>query len=223
MADQETKPAEREWKPIPDPTVLTTQALAVAIQALEEKLTARQEGMREAIEARLQAMDKANHLAEETVTRVPTLLDRARQDIQVLFTEKIAGISRELMAMSELRDEKFVAIKEQFAEKDRAVSAAFASAEKAGDKQAASFAGQLTEVKGSLSKQVEQLSELLRATSASLDDKINDAKDRLNRIEGQAVGKLDVKSESHLNSSIIVSIIATLIAAAAFFSRFLGK
>ena len=221
MPDQEAKPPERDWRPVPDPTLLTTEALRAAVAALEEKLTARQDGMRDALEARLDASDRANVLAEQTMTRVPTLLDRARSDLMTLFNEKFDGFDKQIAAMSQLRDEKFTAIKEQFAEKDRAVSAAFASAEKAGDKQSSNFAGQLAEVKASLSKQIEQLSDSQRASSASLDDKINDAKDRLNRIEGQAVGKLDIKSESHLNTGMIVSVIAVLIAAVSLFGRFL--
>jgi glutamate mutase epsilon subunit len=125
-----------------------------------------------------------------------------------------------------LRDEKFNAIREQFTERDKAVTAALMAAEKAVDKQATSFSNSLsemkesfsmslTEIKASLNKQIEQLTELQRAGFAGLEDKINDSKDRLNRIEGQAVGQMDRRDSGHMQSGTIIAIISVVIAFAA--------
>jgi tetrahydromethanopterin S-methyltransferase subunit F len=51
-----------DWRPVPDPTILTTQQLEARVTAL-----------REIIEARLDAYDKAILLLQETANRRPTI------------------------------------------------------------------------------------------------------------------------------------------------------
>ncbi len=250
MAEGSDKPTERDWRPVPDPTLLTSAALREAVGSLEEKLISRLEGMRDTIEARLDASDRANLLAEQQLTRVPTLLDKEmgaaraltdsrfasmdRQfaDLGTLREEKFASIHQQVLDLLAIQTEKFSSIQTQFAERDtrteqsnqaskQAIDAALSAAEKAVNKQADAFSVASSKTEAAFTKQVDQLSELLKANTTALDDKINDAKDRLNRIEGQAVGKLEIKADTHGQTGTIVAIISIIISGIAVLATIL--
>src|SRR5271163_46358 len=76
-------------RPVPDPTLLTTQ------QLLRELST-----LRELIFTRLDAMDRATSLLSETVNRTPTV------------------VQTEISHVRELTGERFTAIDQQFRERD---------------------------------------------------------------------------------------------------------
>jgi hypothetical protein len=84
-----TAQVQEDWTPRPDPTLLTTQQLLRELASL-----------REILETRLDAMDQAARVLEQTVNRTPTLLQSA-----------ITGVR-------EVYDERFTSMQRQFAERD---------------------------------------------------------------------------------------------------------
>src|SRR6185503_2831523 len=86
MAEYDDKnDREHNWRPIPDPTVLTTQQLQREVAALKE-----------IIFTRLDANDKAVQLLHEDVTRVPTDTDKQIAHLKELHEEKFDSIDQQI-------------------------------------------------------------------------------------------------------------------------------
>lgn len=167
MLPSEQRPA---MVPVPDPTVLTTDQLLREVKSLKEIL-----------ETRLNGMDTAIELLQHTSDRFPTRID-----------EKI-------VALKEVHEEKFRSIATQFAERDTrtdqtsrdskvAVDAALQAAKEAVGEQNRSSALAIAKSEAATQKQIDQQSLLIQGTAKASDEKIDDIKERLTRIEGKGEG-----------------------------------
>lgn len=161
-----------DWRPVPDPTVLTTQ------QLLREMLC-----LREILETRLDAMDKAGVVLAETVNRTPTAIQSA------------------IASVREVYDERFNGVKQQFTERDvrteqsakashEALDAALAAAAKAAEKTEQNF-----------TKQIDNAL-----------DRIEEIKERIDRGEGSTEGVASAGSNTRLNIGTLVGVAGLLIA-----------
>src|SRR5579863_5690098 len=83
MAADDPRDGHGDWRPIPDPTVLTTEQLRRELSALREILTARLDGM-----------DRATVLLDETVNRTPTIIQTEISHVRELMQEKFAGVDQ---------------------------------------------------------------------------------------------------------------------------------
>ncbi len=182
--------------------MLTTAALQTAIANLEDKLLARMLGMREAIEARLDASDQATRLQEETVTRVPTLLDKELAHHRNLTDDQLRGVHARLDN-----------IQVQFKERDAWVNAALLAAEKATAKQAEAFTLASEKNERTVTKQLDQLALLIQANTKASDDKIIDVKDRVTRIEATGSGASGAQRDTHSASTLVIAIVAVALSA----------
>jgi hypothetical protein len=101
-----------DWRPRPDPTVLTTAALRETEAALLGRFRDGDASLRELLEERLRGMDTATKLLAERVDRIPVDADAARehlrQDIAAqvlalreLVTGRIDGIDRATKLLAE--------------------------------------------------------------------------------------------------------------------------
>lgn len=225
--------------PVPDPSILTTEALdravfglrelievklgslgdnaalnrrvletrlddmdraTVALKAvLDERLEARvgaevksTDLTRAIIETRLDGMDKAIRLLQDTADKFPARIDEKITALQAVHSEKFA-------ALIDATDEKFRSIQTQFAERDVrteqaagavkiAVDAALQAQKEAAGEQNRSNTLAQTKSETATTKQIDQIGTLIQNNTKSFDDKINDVKDRVNRIEGSGEG-----------------------------------
>jgi hypothetical protein len=100
-----------DWRPRPDPTLLTTQGLRDLETGLNRTILERISGLREVLEQRLQGMDKATELLAATVDRIPgqamTDLEHARveaiqrfESLRELIEQRLSGMDKatELLA-----------------------------------------------------------------------------------------------------------------------------
>jgi hypothetical protein len=157
-------------RPVPDPTVLTTQQLYREVSAL-----------REIIEARLNGNDKI-------VEQLQTHLD-----------ERGAVVSEAVTHLQRLHEEKFRSISVQFAERDTrteqtsrdskvAVDAALQAAKEAVGEQNKSSALAIAKSEAATTKQIDAIGTLISTQGKGVDDKIDDIKSRLTTIEGHSKG-----------------------------------
>jgi hypothetical protein len=158
--------------PVPDPTVLTTQALLREIDALEKLM-----------EQRIHGLERAVSVAHENLVRVPTDVDKAIGHLREVFDEQISTLN-----------EKFVGIGTQFRERDirveqtaraskEALDAALQAAKEAVGKQNDAFATAINKLEFAIAKQIEQLVLLQNTTVAALNSKLDDLKERLGRTD----------------------------------------
>jgi phage shock protein A len=143
----------------PDPTSLTTQALWREVQHLKELF-----------ETRISGMEKAIEVAHDDLVRVPT------------ETQKQVGNLRDL------HDEKFAGVQKQFEDRDKRTDLALQAAKELVVQQNISAAQSAAKQEASFSKQIDAQGVLLQTTAGALDDKVDDIKDRLTRIEGKGEG-----------------------------------
>jgi hypothetical protein len=161
--------AETAWRPIPDPTVLTTEQLHREIGAL-----------RELFEARLDAGDEAVRLLQQTANKCPTIGEVVSE-----FREKFRGIDAQFT-------ERDVRAQENKADGKLMVDAAFAAQKEAVAEQNKSFAAATTKSEAATTKQIEATILLVQTTGASFGSKIDDMKERLTLIEGGKNGSHQV-------------------------------
>jgi hypothetical protein len=175
--------------PIPDPSILTTEALDKAVAELRAFVGDGQKALREILETRLGGMDKAIQLLQDTADKFPAWVD-----------EKIAALrdvnEQRFVALTDTTAEKFSSIQTQFTERDVrteqaagavkiAVDAALQAQKEAAGEQNRSNTLAQTKSETATTKQIDQMSTLIQNVTKAFDDKIGDVKDRLTRIEGK--------------------------------------
>lgn len=192
-------------RPIPDPTLLTTQQLLRELTTLKELVFSRIEGMDEALRIRLDGMDEATRLLQTQQLRVPSDTDKAIQHLR------------------ELTETRFESIEVQFKERDTrteqtskdskvAVDAALQAAKEAVGEQNKSSALAIAKSEASTAKQIDQLQTLIATTNQASTEKIADLKDRLAAVEGRAAGSERTEKSVRDNSSLYVAAAALLAA-----------
>jgi uncharacterized protein YoxC len=169
--------------PVPDPTVLTTEALARAIDAQREYVVA-QLGIRD---ERLRGIDTATRVLNETVNRVPTDVEREVAHLRELAFEKVASLQSAL-------DRLDSSISLQFSERDtrsereardntKAVDAAFAAQEKAAVEQNRSNQLAISKSEAQTIEAIAKLGELFKSTTDALAGQLGDLKERVGAVE----------------------------------------
>jgi len=150
------------WRPIPDPTVLTTQQLLRELASLREVLTTRMDGY-----------DKAITLLQAFADRQPTIAE-----VVAKFDEKFRGVDLQFKE----RDQRV----EQAAKESKvAVDAAFASQKEAVSEQNKSAAAAIAKSEAATTKQIDAIGILLQANAKASDEKIDDLKSRITAMEGR--------------------------------------
>jgi hypothetical protein len=89
VAAQAASARQYDWRPRPDPTVLTTQQLRETETSLNRTIAERVAGLRELIEQRLDGMDKATELLAERIGRFGPELQSGRE---LLRSEMAAAV-----------------------------------------------------------------------------------------------------------------------------------
>lgn len=189
-----------EIRPVPDPTVLTTQQIYTAIAAL-----------RDVMEVRLSAMDKAVQLLQEAANRRPTIGELEEQvegrfrRIDTIFEERAvqsaALTAANLLAVQaalQAQKESLLAQKEAAAETLKSSGIAIAKAEVA------------------TNDSLRQLQTLFQTSMGALGTQLQDLKSRLDRGEGDHAGQREARGTdrtNHLDSrALVFSIVASVTA-----------
>jgi tetrahydromethanopterin S-methyltransferase subunit F len=191
-------------RPIPDPTVLTTAALAREVTSLKELIFTRLDGM-----------DKAVELFNENITRVPTDTDK-----QILHLKEFHGETFKIYdERFKVHTEKFSAIEGQFSERDvrtqqvaelnqKAIDAALQAAKEAVGKQNDSFTSATSKQEAAFTKQIDQMGTLIQTTTGAINDKIDDIKSRLTIIEGRDTGSHSTLGSAGMIAGLVIAALA---------------
>jgi hypothetical protein len=167
--------------PIPDPTVLTTQALLREVSAI-----------REVFETKIAAVDARVNLLFDSINARREYITEEITKHQLLQDEKFRSIGIQT-------DEKFRSISMQFVERDIrseqssrdgkvAVDAALQAAKEAVSEQNKSSSLAIAKSEAATTKQIDQIGTIISTMASGLNDKIDDIKSRITIIEGRAKG-----------------------------------
>lgn len=183
-------------RPVPDPTLLTTEQTDRAIAAVREIFNAQLEGQQNVFETRLDGMDEAIKLLQTILDRVPDQMDTkvehlgevVRETFQV-HLEKFAGVEkqfneRDTRSERESRDNK-VAVDAAFAAQKEAASEQNKSNTLAIDKSERATAETLNKQADLFKSTTDALSSQISTSASALSDNIVDLKERMTRVESQ--------------------------------------
>ena len=174
---------------MPDPTVLTTQAIDARVTELQKLL-----------EARLDGYDRATKLLEDNVNRVPTLLDREIAQTTALSAEKFAGIDQRFKDLGTRTDQDKTA-------STTAVNAALSAQKEAAAAQEVSNETAINKSEAGFTKEIDGLKTLMGTNKDSTNIQINDLIARLNRSETATATTHDVRTDDRLNTGSIVGLV----------------
>jgi hypothetical protein len=215
MADAPEKPISvvegGDRRPVPDPTLLTTQQLYREVAAL-----------RELFETRLNGYDKAIVVLQDIASSQPTpgIVMAAVQALE-------KQTSFETRALKELHEsqfgEKFSSIETQFRERDTraeqtakdnktSIDAALQAAKEAVSEQNKSNTLAIDKSEAAFTKQIDQIGTLIATTVSAIDGKINDMKERITTIESHGTGALDQRTENRNAFGYVVGGIGFVVA-----------
>lgn len=184
-----------------DPTELTTQQLWREIGSLKELVF-----------SRLDAIEKAIQIAHDDLVRVPTEVQKAVGTLKELHEERLRSITT-------LMDERCRNINHQLAERDAqrlqsnqdnkvAIDTALSAAKESSGEQIKTQAMAIAKNEAAAFKQIE-----------SLEDKLNDIKDRLTTIEAMRMGSdksvVTHQASTGLNAMIVGIVLSGLLGLAA--------
>lgn len=233
---------QRDWRPIPDPTSLTTEQLRRELSALREILTARLDGM-----------DRATALLDETVNRTPTeiqtqiahlkeLLESRHENAEGMSLTRLSSLEQRFAEIDlryeqrfSERDirfrEEFSGVNQRFAERDirtdqaataasEALKAALQAAKEAVFEQAQAAAKAAEKVEQSFTKQIDQIGLRIDTVAQGFDARLTELKERIDRGEGGAVGSASTRTEYRLNVNAVLAALALLVSAAILFAAF---
>lgn len=198
------------WRPIPDPTVLTTEQLNRAILAERDFV----KGQLQVLEERLAGIDRATELRLRDIVEIPRVVD-----------EKVGNLQ-------ELAEEKFSSIQTQFLERDTrqereardnkvAVDAAFAAQKEAAAKQDEGNQKAIDKSERATAETIKTLADANAQSAEALGGKIDDLKERVARVESAKQGATEQRIETRAGLTSINGVVATGLSIAAFAGGYL--
>ncbi len=176
----------------PMPTPASAELAIAAINSLRAEFAIRLA----AVDTRFEAMDKAVSLQHDDYVRVPTLLDRAVNDLKSLISERFDTTHANLKNLSDVTGEKFSSVQMQFSllgkaseQVDVANKASIALALQAQKEGSISttemIVAAMAKMEANFTKQIEQGQVLVNEVKRNTDERINDIKSRMDRGEGR--------------------------------------
>jgi hypothetical protein len=178
MADGDSPGKDGGWVPVPDPTILTTEALLREIGNLREILT-----------ARMDADDVATRLRLDAFLKVP---------------EEIA---EQIAHLHDLMDEKFKGVQLQFAERDVRTESAQRAAKEALDAALQSAKELVGVTNDNVTKQIDQIATSSTTQNAAIDARITELKERIDRGGGIGEGALVQRTETRQQNAGVIAAI----------------
>jgi hypothetical protein len=224
----------RDWTPRPDPTSLTTAQLLRELASL-----------REIFETRLNGMDRANEVLSETVNRTPTAIQTAIANLKDVYDVRFNSIGEQLSNKSLVADERFTAVQgqlddkfrsiaQQFVERDvrteqsatasaSALAAALQAAKEAVFEQAQAAAKAAEKTELSFTKQIDAIGLQIKTVSDGFGDRIGELKERIDRGEGSDNGATSQRTETRLNTGMVISLVVAAVTIVTFIILYVAK
>ena len=149
-------------------------------------------------------------------------MDKAVDLLQILSDKVMEKVDEKIHSLKDIHEEKFGSIQLQFRERDVrteqsskdskvAVDAALQAAKEAVGEQNKSSALAIAKSEASTIKQIDQMTLMIQVSNKGVDDKFDDVKERLTRIEGKNEGKTTEGAERHTSTALNVAIAAVII------------
>lgn len=197
MDDRTTSDSD---KPTPDPTVLTTSQL-LRVVASERDYT---DGQIAVVRERLNGMDRANEVLNETIHRVPTDLQKGMEEIRTLMDERSEAVAERFAALAILSSRESDL-------NQLALAAAFAAQKEAAGEQNKANTEKINKSELATTETINKNAQLALSTTNALGDKVDDLKDRVNRVEAARAGMQEQRTEQRAVSTSMIAMIGLVV------------
>lgn len=180
MTADDAHGGQRDWRPTPDPTALTTAQLLREMASLREIMDVRTDGVERSLEQQLAAA------VELILSRIKNVADVSNERFLGIATQFLERDTRTEQAAQESRislDAALAAAKEAVSEQNKANSLAIGKSEDA------------------TKERLDALQLLFSTSNKSLEDKISDAKSRLDSGGGREQGTAETRTEQRTDRS----------------------
>jgi hypothetical protein len=181
--------AGQPWVPIPDPTILTTEALIREIANLREILTARMDAMDMATELRIDQLLKVPHETQLLIDHLRDLCFERFDGITKQFAERDVRTDQASRASKEALDAALLAAKELVGATNLANAAAAAKSE------------------DNFTKQIDQITTLITTSNQAVDARITELKERIDRGAGGSEGAQFQRVETRQQNAGMVALV----------------
>jgi len=175
--------------PVPDPTVLTMEALLREVQHVKDLLLTKVECM----QADVLRMDKAN-------AAMPEEWNKGILHVKEFMAEKLNTVQ-----------EQFRSVQTKFTDSKVAVDVALSAQKEAAGEQNKSSALAIGKTETAFTKSIDEQAKLLASNNVALDGKIVDIKARIDKLEGSVNGKNEGRQESHATTFNAANIIGMIV------------
>jgi hypothetical protein len=191
--------------PVPDPTELTTRAVALATDQWRREL----QSLRDLVDLRFSGIDTATQLLATSVNKTPTAIETAVTGMREVYDEKFRSISLQFR-------ERDVRTAQASVAADSALKAALQAAKEAVFEQANAAARAAEKTELSFTKQIDQIGLQITTVAKGLDDRIGELKERVDRGEGARMGTAGQRQDSRQSTTLVIYAILGLISLATF-------
>lgn len=188
----------------PDPTVLTTQQLDRGLESERDYV----KGEIRVIQERLRGIDIATQLLSATVTRVPTDVQIAVQNLKELHNERFDSIAtqfqeRDTRSERESRDNKV------------AVDAAFAAQKEAASEQNKSNTLAIDKSEKATAETLNKQADLFQSSIKGIESQIVDLKERITGLETTTRTENLGRDQKRLDVGLLIGAVALVVSAIA--------
>ena len=199
-------------RPVPDPTVLTTQQLQREIAMSKDLLDVKMSGLRESVYGRFDSLEEVIRVLREQIARIRDGVNPAIEHLHALQNEKFKSIEIQFNDRDNRSEQKFMDSK-------LAIDAAFQSAKDAVGEQNKSNLLSIAKSEAAYTKQIDQIGLTISALSKAIDDKVDDIKTRVQMMEGSKKGASDFFGLIVGIVGVLVGLGGMIAAIATLFSR----
>lgn len=176
-------------RPVPDPTVLTMEALLREVQHVRDLVLTKVE----CIAADVIRVDK-------TVAGMPEALRTDISHGKEILLEKFNTVDEQFRSVQTQFSERDVRVDQAAKDSKVAVDAALSAQKEAVGEQNKSNALAIGKTETGFTKSIDQMGQLLSTNNAALDGKIVDIKARLDKLEGAVNGRSEGMQERHAST-----------------------
>lgn len=186
MSSSTTGYQQNDWRPIPDPTVLTTKQLRRQTKSL-----------RELLESRIAGMERAASLYADG-------MNHAISDLKTLYDEKFVGIDKRFTE----RDLRANAINNA---NQLAVQTAFTTNKESSLAHHTAVTDSMRKTEEGFKDRLSSLETKIDFNKQNLDGSLYDLKDRITRLEAAALTVRETRQEGHMTVGSLVGIVGAIV------------
>jgi hypothetical protein len=184
----------------PDPSVYTMEAIARQKNADRDYVDLSIAVLRQ----RMDDNDEATKVLHETVTRTPTEIQTAVGHLHDLMSERFDSVTTRFTLNDDRQKAESIA-------NETKVNAAFAAQKEAAAEQNKANTTAINKSEDATKEAITKNSEAASAASQALADKIDDLKDRVNRLESVRQGGRESKADLYAAVAAIAAIAAIIV------------